>query len=73
MLRQRSALGICGKVDMPSQLDRVARWRQLATKALVVASELTDPEAKQIMHSIAASYERLAQREEERGGDERSK
>jgi hypothetical protein len=58
---------------MPSQLDRIARWRKLATEALVVASELTDPEAKLIMHSIAASYERLAQREEERGDEKRSK
>ena len=42
------------------------QWRALAAEALAFAVKLTDPEAKRMMLAIAAGYERLAQRAEER-------
>jgi hypothetical protein len=52
---------------MPSGDDEpVARWRHLAADARDAADELTDPEAKVLLLSIAQAYERLAQRAEER-------
>lgn len=41
-----------------------ARWRALALEAREVADQMTDPEAKLIMLSIAQVYERLAVRDE---------
>ena len=46
---------------MPSEIDAAERWRTLAAEARGKAEELTDPEAKRIMLSIAEGYERLAQ------------
>jgi hypothetical protein len=51
---------------MPSDPDRVDRWRQLAAEALNAAGGLTDPEARKAMLEIADAYEFLAQRLEER-------
>jgi hypothetical protein len=47
--------------------DPVARWWVLAAEARRTADQMTDPEAKLIMLSIAQSYEHLARRAEERG------
>jgi hypothetical protein len=52
---------------MPSGEDKpVARWRGLAAEAREIAHQMTEPEARLIMLSIAQSYEHLARRAEER-------
>ena len=51
---------------MQSVSDSAERWRKLAEEARAVADQLTDPGAKQIMLTIAAGYERLARRAEDR-------
>jgi len=51
---------------MSNDVEAAANWRELAAHSLATAAELTDPEAKAIMHDIAARYERLAQYAEER-------
>jgi hypothetical protein len=51
---------------MPSDGDSPRRWRALAAEAFEVAKELTDPAANRIMIAIAETYQRLAQRAEER-------
>jgi hypothetical protein len=45
---------------MAADSDGEARWRKLAADARAVADQLTDPQSKQIMISIAQAYERLA-------------
>jgi hypothetical protein len=47
-------------------LNNVRHWRDRAEKARMHADQLTDPEAKHMMLGIAESYEKLAQRAEER-------
>jgi hypothetical protein len=54
---------------MPSDADVAERWRTLAAEARRTADELTDPEAKRIMLSIAEGYEVLARRAEARKKD----
>ena len=55
---------------MPSDAsDRAARWRGLAVESRAVAEELTDPQARLILLTIARSYERLAERAEARKGN----
>jgi hypothetical protein len=44
----------------------VARWRDQAADARAAADELTDPEAKLLLLTIAQTYEHLARRAEER-------
>lgn len=52
---------------MPSDAsDRAARWRVLAAEARVAAGEMTDPQARLILLTIARSYERLAERAQTR-------
>ena len=51
---------------MPSGADVAERWRTLAAEARAAADELTDPEAKRIMISIAVGYDVLARRAEAR-------
>jgi hypothetical protein len=52
---------------MPAEApDPSARWRVLAEEALTAADQMTDPEAKVILLTIAQGYERLAQRAEAR-------
>ena len=52
---------------MPSETsDPSARWRVLAAEAREIADQMTDPEAKLIMLSIAQVYEHLALRADER-------
>ena len=46
--------------------DPVVRWRLLAADAREAADQLTDPEAKLIILSIAQAYEHLARRAKER-------
>jgi len=41
-------------------------WRERAEEALVRAEQLSDPEAQRMMLEVAAGYERLAQKAEER-------
>jgi hypothetical protein len=48
---------------------RTERWQTLAVEARSAADELTDPEAKRIMLSIADGYEVLARRAEARKKD----
>ena len=45
---------------MASEIDLEERWRSLAAEARALAEEMTDPQARQIMLSIASSYDRLA-------------
>jgi hypothetical protein len=47
-------------------LNNAEHWRDRAEEARTHAEQLTDPEAKRMMLSIAESYEKLAQRAEER-------
>lgn len=46
--------------------DVASRWRALAAEAKSVATEMTDPEARQTMLKIAEAYERLAHYAEQR-------
>lgn len=46
--------------------DPSARWSVLALEAREVADEMTDPEGKLVLLSIAQVYEHLALRAEER-------
>jgi hypothetical protein len=43
-------------------LDTAARWQAIAAGALAAAAKATDPEAKDTLLTIAAGYERLADR-----------
>ena len=52
----------------PEAPDPVARWRGLAEEARSAADQMTDPEAKVILLTIAQGYEHLAQRAEARKG-----
>jgi hypothetical protein len=47
-------------------LNNAVHWRERAEDARVHAEHLTDPAAKTMMLAIAESYEKLAQRAEER-------
>jgi hypothetical protein len=53
----------------PSQSEAIndpKYWRYRAAEARAMAESLTDPEAKQQMLKVAADYEKLAKRAEER-------
>jgi hypothetical protein len=47
-------------------LSNVKHWQHRAEEARVHGGQLTDPEAKRMMLEIAASYDQLAKRAEER-------
>ena len=49
-----------------SHINDPKHWRYRAEEALAMAESLTDPEAKQLMLNVAADYEKLAKRAEER-------
>jgi hypothetical protein len=49
-----------------SQIDDPKHWRSRAEEARAVAEHMTDPISKQMMLNVAADYERLAKRAEER-------
>jgi len=52
---------------MPSShINDPKHWRTRAEEARTVAEQMTDPISKQMMLSVAADYERLAIRAEER-------
>jgi hypothetical protein len=52
---------------MPSEAyDPAARWRVLAEDARATAEEMTDPQARLILLTIARAYDRLAERAEAR-------
>jgi hypothetical protein len=46
----------------PEASDPVLRWRALAEEAQTIADQMTDPQAKLILLTIARGYDRLAQR-----------
>jgi hypothetical protein len=49
-----------------SHINDPKHWRHRAAEARATAESLTDPEAKQQMLKVAADYEKLAERAEER-------
>ena len=51
---------------MSTPIDDPNNWLDRAEEARTVAQQLDDPAAKRMMVGIAESYERLAQRAEER-------
>jgi hypothetical protein len=46
----------------PEASDSAVRWRVLAQDARAAAEEMTDPQARLILLTIARAYERLAER-----------
>jgi hypothetical protein len=42
--------------------DPALRWRVLADEARIIADQMTDPQAKLILLTIARGYDRLAER-----------
>ena len=51
-----------------SYINDPKHWRYRAEEARAMAESMTDPEAKQSMLDVAADYERLAKRAEDRAG-----
>lgn len=51
-----------------SHINDPKHWRYRAEEARAMAESMTDPEAKQLMLNVAADYERLAKRAEDRSG-----
>ena len=49
-----------------SYINDPQHWLLRAAEARAMAESLTDPEAKQLMLNVAADYEKLAKRAEER-------
>ena len=49
-----------------SHINDPKHWRHRAEEARAMAESLTDPEAKQLMLNVAADYEKLAKRAEDR-------
>ena len=70
----RTSVGkLCGAIIVASARERQMshvndpkHWRHRAAEARAMAEGLTDPEAKQRMLKVAADYEKLAKRAEER-------
>ena len=56
------------KVEAVSHINDPKHWRYRAEEARAMAESMTDPEAKQLMLNVAADYERLAKRAEDRAG-----
>jgi hypothetical protein len=51
-----------------SHINDPKHWRYRAEEARAMAESMTDPEAKRLMLNVAADYERLAKRAEDRAG-----
>jgi hypothetical protein len=51
-----------------SHINDPKHWRYRAKEARAMAESMTDPEAKRLMLNVAADYERLAERAEQRAG-----
>jgi hypothetical protein len=49
-----------------SHLNDPSHWRARAIEARTMAEHITDPASKQLMINVAAEYEELARRAEER-------
>jgi hypothetical protein len=49
-----------------SHINDPTHWRYRAEEARAMAESMTNPEAKQMMLNVAADYEKLAKRAEER-------
>jgi hypothetical protein len=47
-------------------LSNVKHWQDRAEKARVHADQISDPEARRMMLDVAASYDKLANRAEQR-------
>jgi hypothetical protein len=54
-------------------LEDPAHWRFRAEEARGMAEHIADPKSKQMMLDVAADYERLAKRAEERKSSPQSK
>jgi hypothetical protein len=46
----------------PEVSDPALRWRALAEEARTIADQMTDPQAKLVLLTIARGYDRLAER-----------
>ncbi len=46
---------------------RAERYRAMAAEAYAMANQMTDPEARRLMHQMALTYDRLAREVEEWG------
>jgi len=56
-----------GDYELPGRLmNDAAHWRARAEEARVHAEQICDPEARRMMLEIAAGYERIAERAEQR-------
>jgi hypothetical protein len=51
-----------------SHINDPKHWRYRAEEARAMAESMTNPEAKQLMLNVAADYERLTKRAEDRAG-----
>ena len=51
-----------------SHINDPKHWRYRAEEARAMAESMTNPEAEQLMLNVAADYERLAKRAEDRAG-----
>ena len=47
-------------------IDDAKHWHERAKESRALAEQMTNPDAQRTMYCIAASYQRLAQRAEER-------
>ena len=66
---KHAKLAACGEGTSPmpsSHINDPEHWRARAAEARAVAEHMPDPEARQTMLSIAADYEKLAKRAEDR-------
>jgi len=51
---------------MPRLIDNPEHWRDRAEEARAMAAQLSDPEARRMMEDVAKTYDKLAERAEER-------
>ena len=51
---------------MPSLMEEPQHWRDRAEQMIALADQASDPITKEMMLSVAAGYEKLAQRAAER-------
>ena len=47
-------------------IDDAKHWHERAEESRALAEQMTNPDAQRLMYCIAASYQRLVQRAEER-------
>ena len=56
-----------GHGAMPSVFGTAKHWRERAEEARAMADEMTDPQAKAAMRTVAENYDRMAKHAEWRG------